>query len=287
MNAPPFPTNPQVGSRYQSWVWNGSRWVCSPGGMIVNTQVFMGSGTYSPSAGLVTAVATCVGGGAAGGSAGPATSALQILGGGGGGSGGWSRKTIPAALVLGGVTVSIGAGGTPTDADEYGGSGGPTSFGAFCVAYGGLGGGWNGLGGSANAWGEGGAAASPGIGDLGFPGDAGSPGVSIILSAAQSNAYAVAKGGTIFGGARTYAWGPNQIPGGMSSYPNTGAGGSGALLNQIATGAISQGGVGGSGICWVDEYCWLAGGDGDCGDCGGQARVAYSGWRGHDPFGDS
>jgi hypothetical protein len=51
----------------------------------------------------------------------------------------------------------------------------------------------------------------------------------------------------------------------------------------LATGAISEGGPGGSGFCWADDYCWLATGDGECGgQPTGQARVAWPGWRGED-----
>jgi hypothetical protein len=282
MNAIPFPTNPAPGARYGNWVWNGARWVCSPGGMVVITQVFRANGPYTPSVGLVTTVVTTIGGGAAGGSAGPG-SILQVLGGGGGGSGGWSRVTLPAALVLGGVAVTIGAGGVPDDQNVNGGPGGVTSFGAFCVANGGSGGGWNGTGGPTNAWGEGGAGAVPGIGDLTFPGNDGEPGPYTNLAVAENNTYSGGMGGSVFGGSRNYAWGPNQIPGGLNAWPNTGAGGSGALLNQLATGAISEGGPGGSGFCWADDYCWLATGDGECGgQPTGQARVAWPGWRGED-----
>jgi hypothetical protein len=283
MNALPFPTNPAIGTRFQNWVWNGSRWVCSPGGMVVITQVFRANATYTPSVGLVTAVATTIGGGAAGGAAGPG-SILQVLGGGGGGSGGHSRVTLPAALVLGGVAVTIGLGGVPTDQNVDGGAGGVTSFGAFCVANGGLGGGWNGSFQATNHWGEGGAGALPGIGDLNFPGSAGDPGPYFNFTTAQQNDYAGGKGGQILGGSQTTAFGPGQIPGGVPGSPNTGAGGSGALLNQLATGAISEGGGGGSGLCWVDEYCWVApGSEGTCPDGStGQARVAWPGWRGED-----
>jgi hypothetical protein len=283
MNALPFPTNPAVGTRFQNWVWNGSRWVCSPGGMVVITQVFRSNATYIPSLGLVTAVAATVGGGGAGGAAGPSANALQILGGGGGGSGGHSRVTLPAALVLGGVAVVIGLGGVPTDTDVQGPSGGVTSFGAFCVANGGTGG-WFNSGVAGTHWGEAGLGGSPGVGDLTFPGADGTAGPFLNLTAAQQNTYAGGHGGQVLGGARNYSWGPGQIPGGQASWANTGAGGSGAMCNQLATGAISQGGAGGSGICWVDEYCWVAPGSEGCCPDGetGQARIAWPGWRGDD-----
>src|SRR5580704_13026830 len=138
---PPFPVNPQFGQFWNSWVWNGSRWVCTSGsGMRVVTQVFHASAPYSPSPGLVTAVVECVGGGGGGGPC--AESTVTIGGGGGAGSGGYSRVTLAAALVLGGVNVTIGAGGFGGNPlpDGIANAGQPTTFGAMCVANGGGGG---------------------------------------------------------------------------------------------------------------------------------------------------
>lgn len=103
------------------------------GSGLTNVQVFISSGTYTPTAGATKALVFATGGGGAGGSA--------PTGGCGGGAGG----TGIAMVTLGGtVSVTVGAGGssvTPGFAGVLqGGSGGTTSFGAFASAAGGQGG---------------------------------------------------------------------------------------------------------------------------------------------------
>jgi hypothetical protein len=283
MNAPPFPLNPMVGQRFQDWVWNGARWVCSPAtGVQVLTRTFTATGPYMPSPGLVSVVVECMGGGGAGGGTSGPTVAFMILAGGGGGSGGYSRKTLPAALVLGGVTVTIGAGGLPA-IGANGGNGGATSFGALCVANGGFGG----IVANPNQGaGEGGAEATAGVGDIAFPGTCGAVGLLAAYSSEQSIYVSGGLGGVMFGGNSNTTVGPGAQSGGFGSHANTGAGGSGGVNNQVGVGtpSVPAGGAAGSGICIVTEYCWADVVPNDCDSTVNvNARVAVDrdGWRSH------
>ena len=254
MNAPPFPTNPSVGEWFGSWVWNGARWVCGPSaGVRVITTVFTSDGPYQPSPGLVSLVVECIGGGGAGGFV---TSAVanQFIAGGGGGSGGYSRKTLAAALVAGGVVVTVGGGGGLGGTGGTGGEGAPTSFGAFCVANPGMGGGAND---ATNYFGISGLGATPGIGDIAWPGASGQPGELIenIVGTQYSSAQGGIGGHGMAGGTRVEDVGVGGASTGLGAYNGTGAGGSGACVNQKIDANVA-GGPGGSGICIVTEYCW-------------------------------
>ena len=244
MNAP-FPTNPSVGEFFGNWVWNGARWVCSPAaGVRVVIQAFTVSGPYMPSQGLVTAVVETWGGG--------------------GGSGGYSRIALAAALVAGGVNVTIGQGGAGSGAlaNTGGGPGTATSFGALCVANGGQGGSDNN---GTTGFGQGGTEAPPGVGDVARPGAAGFCGLTFVLTQTLSQTGQGGMGGTLAGGTQALNVGVGEILQGLNAYPNTGAGASGACANQYATtGGAIGGGAGGSGLCVVTEYCWADVADDDC-----------------------
>lgn len=255
MNAftqPPFPTNPSVGERYGNWVWNGVRWVCSTSqGVMVNTLVFTASGPYQPSPGLVSVTVEAVGGGGAGGAV-MGLVAAQSGGAGGGGAGGYSRATLAAALVAGGVSVTIGAGGVP-DTSPTGAPGSQTSFGAFCIANGGGGGNPTNNG----EWGGGGLGGTPGTGTFASPGQPGEHGA--LTSAATDGQSSGAGAASFFGGgAIGVAQGGAAVPG-LAALANTGAGGSGACSSYFAMTAPVLGGAGGSGVCIVTEYCFQDG----------------------------
>ncbi|MEJ6817678.1 hypothetical protein [Pseudomonas sp. LF-5] len=105
----------------------------------VKRQVFSGSGTYTPSAGMVFCDVEAVAGGGGGGGAagGSGTSAA----GGGGGYGGYSRKIFTAAQIGASQAVSIGGAGSGGSAgNNAGGTGGNTAFGALLACNGGVGG---------------------------------------------------------------------------------------------------------------------------------------------------
>jgi hypothetical protein len=280
MNAPPFPLNPNVGQRFGQWVWSGARWACSPAtGVMVNTVVFNASGPYMPSPGLVTAVVETIGGGGGGGAVvGNALGGGNANTAGGGGSGGYSRKTLPAALVAGGVQVNIGQGGLGADTASFQGTiGGVTSFGALCTSNGGSPGGSAINGGSFS----GGSGALPGVGDIAQLGAAGESGTAETPPSNLELIVHGGTGGTVWGGSSPgFDVGEGGSQPGNVGWPNTGAGGTGgAVFNGVNPAA---GGDGGSGICIVTEYCWMDAGDSDCGETVNvNARVAVDrdGWR--------
>jgi hypothetical protein len=276
MNAPLFPPNPTPGMYFQNWVWSGSRWVCTNSvGTRVITTVFNASAPYTPSPGLVSVVVETTGGGGGGGPC--AGDAVTLGGGGGGGSGGFSRITLAAALVLGGVNVTIGAGGTGNVPTEFATDGTATSFGSMCVANGGKGGELND---STSAWGGGGAGAPVGVGDIAYAGNPGQPGTSQVLSGTDVNVYGGAGGFMFGGGAQSLLAGVGLSTVGANGN-GPGAGGSGAAVNGVL--AARAGGQGGAGICVVTEYCWADAFDTGCGCCppSGSARVAIgSQWGG-------
>lgn len=108
-------------------------------GRLVGVQVFAtpGASTYTPTSGTKYVIVDVVGGGAAGGSCAAATSA-QVSAGGGGGAGAYAKVKITSAFS--GVTVTVGAGGTPGAAgNNPGGNGGTSSFGALISCPGGYG----------------------------------------------------------------------------------------------------------------------------------------------------
>jgi hypothetical protein len=285
MNAFSFPPNPAFGQFYQNWVWNGSRWVCTstPGTRIITT-VFTASGPYMPSPGLISLVVETIGGGGGGGgiTGFSPSPELWIQAGGGGGSGGYSRMTLAAALVLGGVNVTIGAGGVEGLPTAPGGPGAATSFGALCIANGGFGGASfnpDGPGG----YGAPGQGAPVGVGDVAFPGQPGGAGQATGYASPTTIDFSGGTGGAIFGGSVATIAGYASFNDGANGMPNTGAGGTGACGNQVGPPPVTQGGgAGGSGICIVTEYCWADAIDSGCG-CGptsGQARIQAPGWQG-------
>jgi hypothetical protein len=230
----------------------------------VNVQVFNISATYFPSPGLTFVTVECYGGGGGGGTV-ETSNATDIVAGGGGGSGGYSRSTFPASDVWGGIAVQIGAGGEGANYNNFGNPGGPTIFGTLMQANGGAGGETND---AATVWGGGGAGAVIGIGQVVFPGEAGGPG--LIGGAAGFSTASGGAGGSLFGGSTPQAIrGPGQFAGGTPSIPNTGAGGGGAVINQIQ--GAEGGANGATGVCIVTEYCFgpVSGAD----DCGPGARV--------------
>lgn len=269
MNAPPFPINPSVGEWAGAWVWNGVQWVASPTtGLRQNVVTFAASGPYMPSAGLVSCNVECVGGGGGGGGVTLGANGASYIGsGGGGGAGGYSRKTLPGALVRGGVMVTVGAGGVFSEpgTSQASGNGTATTFGAFCSANGGSGGNdWT--AGTQNV-GQPGTGGAAGIGDLAFAGATGYAGTSNIFTAppVQMGGMGGNGGQGFFGGAP--GGGDAWIGGAVNGHDGslgTGSGGAGGVVNQVANGT-ANGGQGGDGICVVTETLW---GDRDQPDIG-------------------
>src|SRR5262245_5050852 len=174
-----FPASPTTNQTFTAagvtWKWDGVKWVAqTPGGGTtrVGVQVFTASGTYVPSANLISAIIECVGGGGGGG--GVAGAGAYTYSGAGGGSGSYSRAVKTAAQIGASQTVTIGAGGSAgTSAPGNGGNGGDTSVGALVIGKGGTGGGlYNGAGNAV----VGGAGGIAGTGDFTPVGNAGGVG---------------------------------------------------------------------------------------------------------------
>lgn len=212
----------------------------------VKYQVFTGSATYTPSAGMIYAVVEAIGGGGGGGSA--AGTVGQFYAGAGGGSGGYSRKIVSAADIGASKTVTIGAGGSGgASGSNNGSAGGDTSLGTLCIGKGGSGGQF----GSAAQVALGGAGGVAGTGDVAANGQPGNNGFYNSLAntvAAWSGAGGGVSGG---GGNPSSATSGNAVAG--NSGNNYGGGGSGAVANNAASNAA--GGNGSAGIVIVTEFC--------------------------------
>lgn len=316
---PPFPTNPAIGQTFGSWAWNGANWVLSPiGALVVNIQWIKVSGLYQPSPGLQYAQVECIGGGGGGGvaqgncvQASPSTPGW-VCGGGGGSGGTYVRSVFPASLLVGGVQVTIGAGGaggSDVHQGTFGGQGGTTTFGALMIAAGGWGGGSNvvdvtsgtvdgldipgGLGQGADPALQPGETPPPGhvqvddVGQFAGFGNAGLNGGTSYYAggvAGQTIISGGAGGATVYSG--TWAE-PNQIGGAQNGRPGywNGVGGGGGA--SAYTGQPGFGGAGAPGVCVVTEFCMLPGsgsGGGDCiPDCGPEWGPAPW-WPGAQPW---
>jgi len=206
-------------------------------------QIFTSSGTYTPTVGMVECDLECVGGGGGGGPCGSVGG--QQHGGGGGGSGGYSKKRASAADIGASKTVTIGAGGAGgTGPSTEGSNGGATSVGSLCVANGG-GCGLSNPSGGAN-YGNSGAGASAGTGDITIPGHAGARGPSATslatgASSGDGGSSLMGAGGRGVGGTGTGSAGGNY-----------GGGGAGGMVYNAT--ASSDGGAGAPGIVIVTEY---------------------------------
>jgi hypothetical protein len=108
-----------------------------------------------------------------------------------------------------------------------------------------------------------GKGATAGVGDVAMPGASGITGPYVLYAASVPNAMPGGLGGSLFGGnvANDVNWG--AAGGAPNAAPNTGAGGTGAVVNQFS--GEANGGSGGSGLCIVTEYCGVAPGAGGSG----------------------
>ena len=144
---------------------------CPAGGFCSTNVAANSTGTYTARTGLLYAIVECVGSG--GGSGGAGGSVGNVISGGGGGSGGYSRTILSAAAIGGSQVITIGAvGSAGATGGGNGSAGGSVSFGTFCIAAGGSGGG----GATASNVGSGGPGAIQGTGAHAQPGAAGGTG---------------------------------------------------------------------------------------------------------------
>ena len=222
--------------------WNGVELVVgsvSSGiSRILSPQVFLSSGTYTPTAGMLYCTIEAWGGGGGGGGVSARASATA----GGGAAGSYARLTASAATIGSSQTVTIGAAGAAgANTGGTGGTGGTTSVGSLCVAVGGLGG----VGCSTNAASAGGAGQAATAGDItgtGAPGGASTQGSGTpYFISGEGGSTSLGGGGLAIAGVQSA---------GNAGVANTGGGGSGAA----STGTGEIGGAGGTGYVVITEY---------------------------------
>ncbi|MGA8762154.1 MAG: hypothetical protein WB562_04615 [Candidatus Sulfotelmatobacter sp.] len=215
-------------------------------------QVFLTTGTYTPTTNMSFCDIEVVGGGGGGGGA--ATGAFQNAAG-GGSAGGYARVLFSAATIGASQAVTIGsggAGGANTGASP-GGTGGTTSLGALISATGGDGG----HGAKSSGIFPGGGA--PGIGTGGDYQTEGAAGLS--GSIFVGGVVIGGEGGeTFFGGSAVGAVAGTSTSIIGNNGNSAGGGGGGAAVN--GAGSSQTGGVGAAGIVIITEYISFAGGGG-------------------------
>jgi len=215
---------------------NGTAWSTKPPFTKINIQTFSGSGTYTPSSGLLYAVIEAWGGGAGGGTATAGGSSVSVSGG-GGGAGGYSRITATAATIGASQTVTIGTGGGSAT------NGGDTSVGSICIAKGGT----KGANSSSTVSGIGGLGGIAGTGDLAGLGMNGGSGLGTGVSSVNSLSG--------YGGSTLMGSGGQSIVGTANGNSATGYGGGGSGgANYNNAGGTQTGGSGTGGYVIVTEF---------------------------------
>jgi len=203
----------------------------------VKAQVFTGSGTYTPSTGMLYCQIMCLGGGGGGGG----VSSGGDREAGGGGAGGMSLGLQTAADIGASQTVTIGSAGSGATAGaNTGGNGGDTSVGTLCIGKGGSGG----VGSAGGSGGAGGAGGIAGTGNItASPGGSGLTGVGGTVGTSGSGANSAYGGGGL--GTATNANG--------NAASGRGAGGGGG--RDQGTSGNKSGGAGTAGLVIITEYC--------------------------------
>ena len=202
----------------------------------INIQVFLTSGTYTPTTNLKYCQGFVLGAGGAGGGANGAAGELAY--GTCGGAGSLSILNASAATIGASQTITVGAGGTGVS-NNNGNAGSDSSIGSLCIGKGGAGGN---VGVSTATLGNliGGDGGIAGTGDVVSVGNMG--GGVVIVSGSGGQAFSGTPGSTMLGGAVLVSDAPD----------NTGAGGSGR--SSFNGGGAVAGYDGSSGIVWIVEY---------------------------------
>ena len=230
--------------------WRGDGTWATPadtGFTSIVVQVFVASGTYTPTAGMKYATVECVAGGGGGGGVAATTAGTNCAAAGAGAAGQYQRETLSAATIGASQSVTIGAGGTAgSTAPGAGGTGGTTSFGALFSATGGLGGSpMAATTGMLTAAGGAGAA-SFGSSDFITSQEGGTAGFAI-----QNGAASMIVSGK--GGSSIFGSGGQSRLGNGAGITGLAYGGGGGGAGGIGT-VAQAGGTGNGGICIVTEY---------------------------------
>lgn len=202
-----------------------------------------GSGTYTPTTGILYAIIKCVGGGGAGGSiTGPGAGNAE--GSPGGGAGNYSESIASAATIGASQTVTIGAlGAAGAAGNNAGGNGGDTSVGSICIGKGATGGSFGGL----SAGGAGGVSGTGNVVTIvGQNGEAGK-----YFHVGGANPYSGAGASSPFGAGAAPSLGNGSTVAGNAGIGN-GSGGSGASSQAVAT--TGAGGAGTAGKVVITEF---------------------------------
>lgn len=209
-------------------------------------QIFLTSGTYTPTTGMKYCIIQVVGAGGGGGGA-ATTNGSQFAAAGGGGAGESAYSVFTAASIGVSKTVTVGAAGLAgTAGANTGGTGGTTSVGSTLISA---------IGGSGGA---GGAATATGATTSGGAGGQGGTGVTV-------DGFGAAGGQGLAGPVQAFLFSgfgaSSVLGGGGAPVVNTagataatgGSGGSGGslVINQTQV----AGGAGGGGAVIITEYC--------------------------------
>ncbi len=127
---------------YYNFISDGTNLRIAPtDGRLLGVQVFTGSGTYTPTAGMTKVIAEVQGaGGGTGG--GPATASGAFSGSPGASSGAYAKCLLTAAQIGASQAITIGAAGAAGSGSSFpstGGNGGTSSLGSLVICPGGIG----------------------------------------------------------------------------------------------------------------------------------------------------
>ncbi len=207
------------------------------------SQVFVVSGTYTPTSGMIYCIVEVCGGGGGGGAS-TTTDSTHTCAAAGGGGGGYSRKVLSKSTVGASQAITVGLGGAGGTAPAGNGvDGGTSSFGSLLSASGGNGG----LGDAEQNSFIGRLGGAPGIGssgDINISGGAGATAYSI----GAANAVIAGIGGSSFFSGSTLGR-VSETPSNGLSY---GGGGAGSALRVSST--QTNGGNGITGVVIVTEF---------------------------------
>lgn len=213
----------------------------------VQKQAFTVNGTYTPTTGMLYALAEGVGGGGGGGGVAGTGSAIFIAG--GGGSGAYAKRLLTAAQIGTSQAVTIGAGGNGgATGPNNAAAGAATSLGSLLVAAGGAGGAASSVA-AVGIGGAGGLAASS-TGDIVAAGNPGAAGFFNTVNTAVLLLTGMG-GCSFFGGGARAAGNAASTPGIAGG--NYGGGGSGGLVNSSIV--STNGGTGSAGVLYITEWC--------------------------------